>query len=136
MPFQLLTLGEVKERYPNTLVLCRTTGHERDYDRYPYGEYADHKDLYFPVRTVDDRHHPKKMMYIFRVNDRSVAFDPEQVSDGTVQKEIDGRKVSVRSNANEFFAEVDGKLTPGYWEMWFSWAIHHREDGYVWDEKL
>lgn len=131
--FQLLTFEDVKKRYPDTKILSRDTGHNRNYTRYPYGNYDDNEELFFPVRTVDDRHHPKKMMYIIRVAGRSLAFDPDLAANGAAQKTVDGTDVEIRRDGNELFAAVDGKITPGYWEMWFSWAIHHRETGIVWD---
>ena len=131
--FQLLTFEDVKKRYPDTKIISRNTGHNRNYTRYPYGNYDDNEELFFPVRTVDDRHHPKKMMYIIRVHSRSLAFDPDLAANGAVQKTVDGTEVEIRREGNEVFAAVDGEITPGYWEMWFSWAIHHRETGIVWD---
>ncbi len=45
-----------KEMYPATTVLSTTTGHSRDYDRYPYGSYRTNDQyLIFPVTNEDDR---------------------------------------------------------------------------------
>ena len=44
------TWGRWKELYPQTLVVSDTTGHSRDYGRYPYGSYrSDHGNTFRPV---------------------------------------------------------------------------------------
>ena len=45
-----------KEMYPNTEVVSKETGHNRSYDRYPYGSYRTSDDyLIFPVANEDSR---------------------------------------------------------------------------------
>jgi len=45
-----------KEMYPSTTVISQETGHNRNYGRYPYGNYRTaHDYLIFPVANEDDR---------------------------------------------------------------------------------
>jgi hypothetical protein len=42
--------------YPDSRVLSRNTGYDRNYDNYPYGNYkTDHDMILFPVSETDDR---------------------------------------------------------------------------------
>lgn len=45
-----------KEMYPDTKVVSRETGHNRNYSNYPYGDYkSNHNSLLFPVSKTDIR---------------------------------------------------------------------------------
>ncbi|MFO7923591.1 MAG: DUF3179 domain-containing protein, partial [Bacteroidales bacterium] len=46
--------------YPETRVLSEQTGHNRNYSRYPYGDYKTNNTLVFPVNNEDDRLHRKE----------------------------------------------------------------------------
>jgi hypothetical protein len=50
-----------KEMYPETMVVARETGHNRNYGNYPYGDYkTNHNSLLFPVNKTDIRLQAKK----------------------------------------------------------------------------
>jgi len=59
------TLEGWKQRYPETTVLTRNTGHSRDYNRYPYGTYdqLNNSQLLFPQNVVDNRLPLKAMVH-------------------------------------------------------------------------
>lgn len=44
-----------KALYPNTTVVSLNTGHDRNYQRYPYGDYRQSSGLLFNVRVTDSR---------------------------------------------------------------------------------
>ncbi|MDH3612467.1 MAG: DUF3179 domain-containing protein [Gammaproteobacteria bacterium] len=46
--------------YPDSFVLTRDTGFDRDYTAYPYGAYRFSDELLFPVSNTDNRLHPKE----------------------------------------------------------------------------
>lgn len=48
------TYGAWKAMYPDTLVLSRSTGFTRNYDRYPYGGYYTDNSIYFPSSFRSD----------------------------------------------------------------------------------
>ncbi|MCE7990545.1 MAG: DUF3179 domain-containing protein [Roseivirga sp.] len=49
------TWGTWKRLYPNTTVVSLNTGHDRDYQRYPYGDYRSAPGLLFRVNVTDSR---------------------------------------------------------------------------------
>jgi hypothetical protein len=133
VPMQMLTIAQVRAHYPDTLVLTQNTGHERDYSQNPYEGDEQDEMLYQIVSVRDGRHPPKTLMYVVPVGDRSAAFPVLQLllEDEATLKVAD-REVRVTTKGDEVFAFVDGESTPGYYEMWFSWAAQHFTGGVVW----
>ena len=62
VPFDVITWGDWKKLYPNTLVLTTDTGHLRSYATDPYGNYYTEPQIMFPVEYSDDRMHPKEIV--------------------------------------------------------------------------
>ena len=58
-PSELMTWADWKAAYPDSEVLTRTTGHNRDYDNLPYQGYDESASIWFPVTATDDRLHEK-----------------------------------------------------------------------------
>lgn len=55
-PMVETTWATWKAMYPNTEVMSSSTGFDRNYGQYPYGDYrTNHDNLLFPVSTTDDR---------------------------------------------------------------------------------
>lgn len=54
------TFSTVTAMYPDALVMTRDTGHSRNYDQYPYGDYLTSTRLLFQVSNADNRLHPKE----------------------------------------------------------------------------
>lgn len=48
------------EAFPDSDVLNTDTGFNRDYRRYPYGDYRTNNSTIFPINNQDDRLHPKQ----------------------------------------------------------------------------
>ena len=73
IPAVKTTLGAWLSRYPNSQILSTETGHQRDYQRYPYGTYTEDKRLVFPVRNQEQlQYHPKAMIsYIWEPNQQT-----------------------------------------------------------------
>ncbi len=132
---QLLPFKTLESRYPQSLVLSDKTGHSRDYSLYPYGNYEDTEDLYFPVSVQDKRFPAKEIMYVFIVEDKYVAFPVKSLGSERKEKTVEGRKIVVKNIGGEINGTVDKEMVPGYYEMWFSWVIHHQQDGIVWKMK-
>jgi hypothetical protein len=69
--------GTWKKMYPDTMVLSRDTGFERDYDVYPYGSYKFSRSILFQSSYRDDEadfipynlYHPKDITTILKVGD-------------------------------------------------------------------
>ena len=135
LPMQLLTFGEVQERYPNTEILSENTGFDRNYGEIPYGDYDNNEKLIFPVSVNDNRFHPKEIMYVVQVEDTSVAINKSELHEGKNEFDMDGKTYVVTKNGSEITVKDEfGRALVGYFEMWFSWATHHQKDGVVWNK--
>jgi Protein of unknown function (DUF3179) len=62
------TWGTIAGMYPDAVQMTRNTGHDRDYDDYPYGSFKQDAGLLFPVLNVDNRMHPKTRVIGIRFN--------------------------------------------------------------------
>ncbi len=131
LPMQLITFEEVQAKYPDALVLSKDTGYSRDYENNPYRGYEGSDSLYFDVTGEDSRFPTKEAMYVFEIGETSYAFPYSEVPEGGVTMDVAGHEVEVSGDGGEVFVFVDGERTPGYVEMWFSWATQHQEDGEV-----
>jgi hypothetical protein len=129
---QVIPFRELKARYPKARVLSEDTGYARDYSLYPYGDYETNNELYFPISVMDKRFPAKEMMYVFRLAEKVIAFPVKDLGTEDQSKVIEGQKVNARREGYEIYVTADGQAVPGYYEMWFSWAVHHQKNGIVW----
>jgi hypothetical protein len=121
------TWEDWKRRFPGTTVLSRKTGHRRDYDRTPYGDYATSRRLLFPVAT-NDRFHPKELTVGLRSGDEARAYTAGELerAGGLVVERFAGEQVRVLydDRLQRFEVEAPGtvEVVEGYW---FAWALFH-----------
>jgi len=134
-PFQLLTLGEVRESHPNARVLSADTGFARDYERNPYGDYDESDQFIFAPSTLDDRYPAKLIMAAFVVGEKRVAVPWLALREaGSLEAEVGGTTVSLEVSDGELDVRDDeGRSVPFYFEMWFSWAVQNATTGIVLD---
>lgn len=134
-PFQLLTLGEVRESHPNARVLSADTGFARDYERNPYGDYDESDQFIFAPSTLDDRYPAKLIMVAFVVGEKRVAVPWLALrEEGSLEAEVGGTTVSLQVSDGELDVRDDeGRSVPFYFEMWFSWAVQNEATGVVLD---
>jgi hypothetical protein len=132
---QVIEFGDVLEDYPDARVLSADTGYTRDYYRNPYAGYEESDQTYFPVEFEDARYFAKELFWVFRLSggETSVALRQESLGEEEVRRTIDGHDLRALRDGAEIHVSVDGEATPGYVEMWFSWATRHQDDGVVWD---
>jgi hypothetical protein len=132
---EVVTFEDVRRRYPDAEILSVDTGFQRAYDVDPYAEYMTRPELLFPVSVQDARFPAKELMYIVNVGDYSIAFPLKDL--------IDARRAVVDVGERRIVAEYVGDVLrvhwedmedsiPGYYSMWFSWAVFHAKDGIVW----
>lgn len=94
--------------HPDTRVLTENTGHLRNYERDPYGDYNPRRGYYaqdrtiFPLLHESEAHHAKEMVVGARTEDRSAYF---------VLSELERERV--QSTAN-FLAVYDPVLDTGH----------------------
>ncbi len=115
VPFDVITWGDWKELYPDTLVLTTDTGHIRSYATDPYGNYYTEPRIMFPVEHSDDRLHPKEIILGFEEDGVYKAFRQSDAESHVVINDIVGdSSVFVLSmyseNARAFDRTVDGKI--------------------------
>lgn len=131
VPFQLLTLGEVRNAHPNALVLSENTGHNRDYARNPYSGYEeDHTAFYFPPSDFDTRFPQKEIMVVVRDGD-TVLTTPWAAlrTSGNKTASVASQSYTFTVTAGELTVTDDaGTVLPFYFEMWFSVAVQYGED--------
>jgi hypothetical protein len=114
--------------HPGTTVLTRETGHRRDYDRLPYGDYASSSRLAFPAPR-DDRYHPKELTVGLRGPEgESRAYPAFEVlqAGGSVEESFAGQPVRVafdrESRSFRVEAPAGVEVVESYW---FAWAAFH-----------
>jgi hypothetical protein len=131
---QLLEFSDVRESYPNAMVLSDDTGYSRNYSLNPYGSYDESEELLFEVSVKDSRLPSKTIMYIVPIGDKSLAFEQLKLKKGESRSaSFFGSEIIARKDGSgEIFVNVDGNAQAGYFEMWFSWATQHQGSGELW----
>lgn len=131
--FQLLTMGEVRDMYSDALVLSEDTGYARNYERNPYSGYGETDDFIFRPSTLDTSFPSKKIFVASTLNGTRVALPWLGFEDGmSFSREISGEQFTfTKENGALQITDGDGNDMPFYFEMWFSWAVQHGEDGVV-----
>lgn len=129
VPSRIERWGRWKEEHPDTTVLSRDTGYERDYDRTPYDDYASSAELYFPVRAEDQRYHPKMPVLGLRTGDgRARAYPASELraAGGIASDEFAGRPVRVFYDLEDKTFRVEApddiEAVEAYW---FAWVAFH-----------
>ncbi len=119
-----------RKAHPETTVLSKQTGYDRDYGRTPYEDYETSKMLYFPVKS-DTRRHPKMPTLGLRIPDGpSRAYPGEEIASagGRVEDVFSGQRVLVSydSETRHFDFEIpEGiEVVEGFW---FAWMAFHPE---------
>jgi len=132
----LISLEVFAEQYPEGVVLSRKTGHTRAYGFYPYGDYEQNDDYIFPVSNTDARFDGKELMYVVPLGTGSAAFPRSALiaAGGATLTTDEGVLTAQVLEGSITVTDSAGKTLPGYHEMWFSWATHNAEGGFVWEQ--
>jgi hypothetical protein len=116
--------------HPETTALTSETGHERNYRKAPYRDYATSDRVRFGAPR-DRRYHPKLLTLGLRLAGgaaRGYPADEVEKAGGRVEEEFKGRKVAVTYDSSEHIFRVeapgDVEVIEGYW---FAWAAFHPE---------
>lgn len=101
-PSQMMTWGDWKQAYPESEVLSRITGHQRDYDGEPYRAYFGSDEIWHDVANVDTRLTAKTPVIGVEVgNDVFAAYVEERIPEhNPINDEIDGHPLLVVSDPN------------------------------------
>jgi hypothetical protein len=131
IPSRIVTWSQWRRKHPETRVLTRSTGHQRNYRTTPYVGYERNPKLLFPVSGLD-RRYPAKMRTVgLRLADgtaRAYPLREIEAQGGVIAEDFSGRPVRVGWDpATETFdveVPADVEVIEGYW---FAWAAFHRE---------
>lgn len=130
-PMQLLSFSTAKQRFPDAKIMSTNTGFSRDYTATPYSGYSDTDDTYFPISVDDKRFPAKEVFYIVPLTGSSSIAVRQDKEDG-VYTVLD-TDITVTFDRGLITANWGTAQLPGYYEMWFSWAVHNQDTGIVFD---
>ncbi len=132
--FQLLTVGQIKDLYPEAVIQSDNTGYVRDYSRNPYAGYDRSDNFYFRPSKIDARYPAKEIFVAFTVTGTRVAAPWLAFENGRhYETDVDGERVALTKTDGELvISGADGTEIPFYFEMWFSWAAQN-DEGVVFD---
>jgi hypothetical protein len=110
------TFATLQAMYPDAIVMTRDTGHIREYDRYPYGDYLNSGFMLFQVRHFDNRLFPKAR--IIGIYDDSNAKAYQIPGFGpitqTINDQFGEQSIVVVGNSDMRFAAIfDRRLSDG-----------------------
>ncbi len=101
-----------KARYPDTEVMTTETGHDRDYDRYPYGSYRTNSQLIFPIDIQDDRLPLKERVLGIIRNGKAKVYrfsDFAESGNQVIQDEFEGQQIVIVGNRTDNFLLAFGR---------------------------
>lgn len=132
-PLFLVTLNwdQAMEESPEALVLSRNTGTQRDYNRYPYGQYETNDSLLFETE-FNESMHPKEWVYGITVNEVPKAYRETDLQSITVLKDIVGETSIVVQNDDGIISFTDistGDEIVPLRAFWFAWSAFNPGTG-------
>lgn len=126
------TWAEWKREHPNTLVLSADTGHDRDYGRDPYENYAKRRDLMFDVTNFDPTYHPKTWVVGVEIGGTQKAYAFTELEKlgltGALTDQVNGRTIQVHFDGearSAWVTDEDGRPLPSVMAFWFAWYAFH-----------
>jgi hypothetical protein len=108
------TKGTVKEMYPDAIVMTRDTGHDRQYQRYPYGSYKQSTSLLFPVENTDQRLHPKTrvLAVIDGLDRRAFQIQGFDATNHVINEQVGVTPMVIVGNSSKNFALAFERTMP------------------------
>lgn len=117
-PSQIMTWVDWRNTYPDSHVLSRETGHNRNYDSLPYGGYDESSSIWFSVTDTDDRLHMKERVVGVELDSETFCAYPEAaiVESGPVNDILGETPLLVAADSENgdnivvFVREVNGQV--------------------------
>lgn len=98
------TWRNIKNYYPDSKVVSTSTGHSRNYNRFPYGDYrTNHNFLLFPVSNNDNRLPRKERILGIFHNNLAAAFRFSSDNLSITKSNIGGLNIAVITSKNDNF---------------------------------
>lgn len=121
-----------KARFPDSQVLSRNTGFNRNYSQGPYGNYAETSRLMFEVSHRPPRgYHPKEYVAGVEIDNRFKAYPFTELKANDKDSFVDelaGVRFQVKWDAQAEsveIADLDGNPLPAIVGFWFAWYTFH-----------
>jgi hypothetical protein len=119
------TLKNWRIRHTDSKVLSIETGYDRDYFRYPYGDYLENESLIFPVRNQEQlTTHPKAIISYVNQSD-------SQTPQGRFSGEAQMVNHSDLQTKKELKLEFAGQTVTAAWDPELQTARFYAENGEI-----
>lgn len=130
LPLAHTTWRSWKEKYPDTAVLSRETGHWRDYGRNPYLSYETSDKIMFPIKHEDHRLPRKAWVVGVVVNKKAKAYSFESLRQekGSVKDNVGGQDIIIdydAENQSAVIIDSQSNVIPSTQAYWFAWVTFH-----------
>ncbi|CAA6828086.1 MAG: FIG01073555: hypothetical protein [uncultured Thiotrichaceae bacterium] len=122
-----------KKQHPNTKVLSRKTGFDRDYSQSPYGNYTSDRTTYFPVAFSSKRYHPKERVLGLTLNGQQKVYPFAELAKfegNSLRDHFAGKDLVLEfdvENRDGQIKDASGKVLPSINTFWFAWYAFHPE---------
>jgi len=113
VPIDVLTWGNWKKLYPDTLVLSRETGFSRPYGSDPYGGYYTSNQILFPLSHLDTKLPPKTIVFGLVLGSESKAYPLDNITRPIIMDSFSGKTFllwKVGSGVRFFDPSVNGVI--------------------------
>lgn len=123
--------GEWKKQHPKTQVLSTETGHNRRYNRSPYGDYNQNRVTYFPVDAQSKRYHPKERVLGLTIKGIHKAYPFKELAlrkTRVINDLIAGQPLKIHvdvANREGRITDPEGNIIPTINSFWFAWYAFH-----------
>ncbi|MDX8404904.1 MAG: DUF3179 domain-containing protein [Mariprofundus sp.] len=117
-----------REQHPDSTVISRDTGYQRDYHRNPYAGYESISGSYFPVKHHDARLASKSWVIGLTMGKFNKAWSLEYLKGrGSHDALWHGRQINIEVNGDavSMWDSKTGKQLPVTRLYWFAWATFH-----------
>lgn len=125
--WELTTFASWSKRHPDSTVVSFETGHSRDYQANPYGDYLENDRLMFPVERADTRLSPKDRIVAVKLGETVKAYPISEIQrapGGVVRDTIDGQTIVLESDeqtGSVRVAEAPDEALVVH-TFWFAWV--------------
>jgi len=128
VPMAMVEWQTWREAHPDTRVLSTETGHARDYQRGPYGDYETSDRIMFPLANENLSLHPKTVVHGFEIAGQSLAVTDKRIERGTAETTLGELRLQLEKTASGLVTATDldsGKRWEGIRLFWFAWYNFH-----------
>ncbi len=130
VPFQLLSIKEIRETYPSAVIMSENTGHARNYATNPYAGYDTNDSFAFDPSNINTQFSPKTIMVVFRDNESTFVapwLSLRAAGETNITHNDVTYKLLVTKTGEAEIIDSLGNNHPFYFEMWFSAAVQHED---------